>query len=361
MKKLLLLSLLLVACTAGINAQGLENVIVEKYYKSDANDATVNSVGGVLPVGSITYRVYLDMLPDYIFQSAYGDPDHECRIETSTLFFNNEDRGAVHPTFNFNYCDDNTVMLDSWLSAGAACNGRFGVLKAEDDSQGTVVNSDNVLTNTDTMIGIPLTQEDGLIVGTPEPVITVGIGTEIQVFDAQNDGTNGPVFTTNNGAWASVNGAVGPDPATNKVLIMQITTDGVFSFRLNVQIRNQLTLAVENYVADSAVGTEVAFPALIYNSTLTSIKDPSASDASFVVYPNPVQDHTTLTVSAGDAAQKASYVIYDVLGNRVMSADLGTVSGESKHDVKLSGLSSGIYFLELNIDGFKSTKKIIRN
>ena len=77
MKKLLLFTSLMVSLVGISIAQGLEGVIVEKYYISDANDATVNSVGGVLPVGSVTYRVYLDLAPDYIFQSAYGDPLHE--------------------------------------------------------------------------------------------------------------------------------------------------------------------------------------------------------------------------------------------------------------------------------------------
>lgn len=362
MKKILLLAILSFAVNSfSVAQQGLENVIVERYYKSDANDATLNSTGGVLPVGSITYRIYLDMLPDYIFQSAYGDPNHECRIETSTLFFNNEDRGAIHPTFNFNYCDDNTVMLDSWLSAGAACAGRLGILKSQDDGVGTVVNSDGILLNTDPIMGIPLTQQDGLIAGTPQSVITAGIGTEIAVFDAQNDGTNGPVFSTFNGAWATINGATGPDPALNQVLIAQITTDGVFSFSLNVQIRNQITLAVENYVANNATGAEILFPALNYISTTTSLNDQTTENPTFGIYPVPANSHATIAVNASKIQQNAKYSIYDILGNKIAEKDLGMISGISKHDLDLSAISAGIYFVELDINGFISTKKIIRN
>ncbi|MBL0341818.1 MAG: hypothetical protein IPP71_13315 [Bacteroidetes bacterium] len=294
MKKSLLLVILVIYSLTTFS-QGLENIIVEKYYISDANDATVNSSGGVLPIGSVTYRVYIDMLPDYIFQSAYGDPNHELRIETSTLFFNNEDRGAIHPTFNFSYCDDNTVMLDSWLSVGAACNGRFGIQKDQDDGVGTVVNSDGVLLNTDPLIGIPLTQQDGLIAGTPESVISVGIGTEIMVFDAQNDGTNGPLFSTLNGAWASVNGSVGPNPALNQVLLAQITTDGVFSFSLNVQIRNQTTLSVENYVAANPTGAEILFAGLNYNSTIGLGEN--TFDLALTLYPDPPKGFVTLEIT----------------------------------------------------------------
>jgi len=359
MKKFLFYALIISRFISNANAQGLENVIVEKYYISDANDATVNSTGGVLPVGSVTYRIYLDMLPDYIFQSAYGDPDHELRIETSTLFFNNEDRGAVHPTFNFNYCDDNTVMLDSWLSVGAACNSRLGILKSEDDGVATVINSDGVLQNNDPAMGIPLTQEDGLIMGTPEPVITVGIGNEIMVFDSQNDGTNGPVFSTMNGAWASVNGSVGPDPALNQVLIAQITTDGIFSFSLNVQIRNQITLAVENYVASGAMGNEILFPALNYPLNLGTSENIS-SEPSFGIYPVPSGNSITLALNAMDNSYKTSYAIYDLLGNLVMKNEMGITSGIVKHTVDLSRLNAGVYFVEMLFDDKSMVKKLIK-
>jgi len=87
---------------------GLENIIVETYYISDANDSietdAVSANPGALPVGSITYRIYADMLPGYKFQAAFGintpGDSHELRLATTTLFFNNEDRGATSPTYS---------------------------------------------------------------------------------------------------------------------------------------------------------------------------------------------------------------------------------------------------------------------
>jgi hypothetical protein len=363
MKKTLLCSAILFAGMLSVNAQGLENIIVEKYYISNANDASVNSVGGVLPVGSVTYRVYVDMLPDYVVQSIYGDPNHELRIETSTLFFNNEDRGAVHPTMGFNFLDDNTVMLDSWLSVGAACNGRFGVLKTADDGVGTIVNTDGVLQNNDPLMGIPLTQQDGILLAAtaPEPVITVGIGNDITVFDAQNDGTNGPLFSTFNGAWASVNGSAGPDPATNQVLIAQITTDGTFSFNLNIQIRNQTTFAVENYVASAATGNEIEFPALNYNSdSTTSIVQVVTETPAFSVYPNPAIEVISLVTSMHGKTYQGNYKVFDILGNMVLNGSTGLVSGTNKHQVQISNLNSGIYFIEMDFNGAKTSRKFIK-
>ena len=64
MKKIFLLAVLFSVSILS-KAQGLENIIVEKFYISDANDAAANLDGGVLPVGSVTYRIYADMLPGY--------------------------------------------------------------------------------------------------------------------------------------------------------------------------------------------------------------------------------------------------------------------------------------------------------
>jgi hypothetical protein len=215
--------------------QGLENIIVEKYYISDANDASVNDVGGVLPVGSVTYRVYVDMLPDYKMKAVFGIPGHELRIATTTLFFNNEDRGAISPTYTKPQARNHTVMLDSWISVGAACAGNFGVLKSDDDGVANNTNNDGVLQNNNIDAGIPLTLQDGMITGTPETVTTLGIDSILVIFDNTNDVANGSVFSTSNGVWSSLNGATGPIPETNRVLIGQFTTDGVFS-RLDVYV-----------------------------------------------------------------------------------------------------------------------------
>src|SRR5258705_2590220 len=146
MKKLLFSFCLVLASFFGYSQNGLECVEVEVYYISDANDSVGNDAisvaPGTLPSGSVTYRVYANMLPGYNFQAAYGVPGHELRLETTTMFYNNEDRGAISPTYTKAQARLNTVMLDTWLSVGAGCAGNFGILKNEDDGVATVVNSD---------------------------------------------------------------------------------------------------------------------------------------------------------------------------------------------------------------------------
>ncbi len=245
MKKILLSFVLIFLGVFSQAQNGLENIIVEKYYISNAADAAGSS--GILPVGSVTYRIYADMLPGYKFQMAYGNASHNLKMTTTTSFFNNEDYGSTTPNFSKTNARKNTVMLDSWLSVGAACNSNFGVMKSEDDGVANAVNLNGLLANTDPAMGIALTTQDGFLAGSPESVTMVGITTQADVF---GDGTaNGNSFILNGAAWSCLNGAVGPT-ATNRVLIAQITTDGVFHYELNIQIGTP-TGGVQNYVSSN--------------------------------------------------------------------------------------------------------------
>ncbi len=368
MKKILLgLSLIFISNRA-ISQNGLENIIVEKYYISDANDAAANTVGGVLPVGSTTYRIYVDMLPDYNFQAAFGLTGHELRLETSTLFFNNEDYGSTSPTFSKNNSRKNTVMLDSWLSVGAGCNGNFGVLKSEDNGVSTNVNnfSPLVLQNADPAAGIALTLQDGLLAVTgrsPKAVTAVGISTEIAIFNNQNDGTNGPVFSTTNGSWAALGGAKGADTVVNKVLIAQITTNGVFKFKLNIQIGTP-SGGVEQYVAENPVGNEIQIPSLIFDSSLiTDVYDNSTKTVHSVKFnPNPVTSKLNLEIvsSKPNTSTSNSFTITGVQGNTIMTHKLGALNSVYNDTIDLSSLSTGLYFITFDLDGTTITKKLIK-
>jgi len=242
----------LALCILGVFSQaqnGLEKIIVEKYYVSNAADATASD--GVLPVGSYTYRFYVDMKPGYSFQMAYGNANHNLIFHTSTGFFNNEDYGATTPNgISVTHAKSNTVMLDSWLSAGGAATGKFGVLKTS-DTDGSIGNSNGLLQNTDPKAGIPIKTEDGMMPATGAlPSITMlGLDAVIGVLDGTSNAGND--FTVNNGAWSVLGGVQGLD-TTNRVLIAQITTDGMLHYELNIQIGTP-DGGTQNYVASNPV------------------------------------------------------------------------------------------------------------
>lgn len=368
MKNIILGFFGLLICNFSQAQNGLEGLIVEKYYISNENDTTVNDVGGKLPVGSMTYRFYLDLLPGYRFQAAYGLSGHELRIETSTLFFNNEDRGDVYPSYSKGNAKDNTVMLDSWLSSGAACVGNFGVLKNEDtDSTATVENAESpqVLQNNNPVCGIPVNIQDGLQSGTPGVFGSIGIDTEIGVFGSQNDGTNGPVFSTFNGSWYCLGGSTGADTSINKVLIAQITTNGTLKYKLNVQIGTP-SGGVERYVAEQLAGdtASVLFPTL--NDSLSapsSIEDfyKTSNTATYLVFPNPVcEDVIHIRASNNSNDLKCSVSIYDSQGKLVKASQEVFISKQGS-TISVKELPSGIYFIKLEDAKQITSQKLIIN
>jgi len=340
------------------NSTGLEKVIVEKYYISDANDAAGSE--GVLPVGSVTYRIFVDMKPDYRFQTVYGVPGHTLFINTSTTFFNNEDRGGITPTFSKSQAKNNTIMLDSWLSAGTACTGNFGVMKEDDDGVETVINADGILQNDDPLAGIPLTVQDGFLAGTPCSITALGLDEEIVVFDDVSQA--GGEFIVFDGVWACLYGAVGPD-TTNKILVAQITTDGVLTFELNIQVGTP-DGGTEQFVAKDPVGLETLLPSLTYNSLYAGMENPK-ENSTFTdlvsVYPNPTKGGTTLKISTENQSSIQKYTIYNFLGSVLLTKSIENTFGNFTDKIDLSSYPNGMYFIEVTVDGNKMTKKLIKN
>lgn len=328
MKKFLIGFCLIFLALAGKAQEGMEKIIVEKYYVSDANDAANAAlVGGTLPVGSVTWRLYVDMAPDWFLVNVYGIPAHTLTMSTTTSFYNDLTNGADNPAFNSTKAKQSTTMIDSWLSTGYGCTGFKGVLKTEDDGVGTFVNSSSpkVLQNNDALsgMGIPLTTQDGLIAGTVSPVTIVGINT-----DAIGDGTViGNTIFTDNGSWysSSTTRTQGAFPSgTNRVLIAQITTDGTFHYEINVQVAKDLgggNSVAESYVASNPQTGEFSGTQFNLSSTLL---------------PGPVAPVVNITSPANNSTS--------VAGDVVVIAANATEDGGSITQVQffVDGVSVGI-------------------
>ncbi|MBK9800949.1 MAG: hypothetical protein IPP56_14900 [Bacteroidetes bacterium] len=262
MKKISILLLCILSSNA-FAQNGLRKIEVETYYVSDSNDAAYSK--GKLPVGSVTYRVYVEMLPGYRFQAVYGIPNHELKIATSTSFYNDDTYGASVPNvIPLRVVNSGLLLLDSWISVGAAAESSYGVLKSNDNGVNTLVNSSKVLQNNSKMAGISLAMQDGLVQGNPARVTAFGIDSALAMF---GHGSTANSFITTNGSWASLYGSIGPDSLhNNQVLIGQFTTDGVFSFEFNIQLGTPFG-GVENYVARNPNGTEILRKDLVFTSS----------------------------------------------------------------------------------------------
>ena len=228
-----------------IDSLALEKVIVEEYYTSNLTDYADTS-GGILPKDSRTYRIYIDMMPDYSLQLVYGDKKHDLLINTTTRFFNNKECAAL-TGFNIDAkkINNNTVALDSWLTLGAASRLHTGILKSEDADGSWLTRP-------------AFKNADGLTKGNL-PTFKV-YNLDLNFFN--NDSTAAK-FSANNGGWAALGGVKGPT-SENRVLIAQLTTNGKLSFRINIQIGTPTGGSLK-FVAKNPEGMEIKFNGLEYN------------------------------------------------------------------------------------------------
>ncbi|MBL7963112.1 MAG: T9SS type A sorting domain-containing protein [Flavobacteriales bacterium] len=241
-------TLLIVASSLTATAQyqppdpaGFEGIIVERYYVSDANDAADTDGGVGLTPGAVTYRIFVDLKPGYKFITLGGFVDHPLEIATTTSFFNNDDRGeAWGRSIPAQHLNKNTVAIDTWLTVGGASTLHWGILKDEDPDGSVVGGSNNnggsvgvpLLSNTDPSMGLPLTTSDGLLnLGTPPPDV-VSVGTAPDFLESGG----GNSYSNDNFAFAVLGSVLGPT-TSNRVLVGQFTTDGVFTFCLNVWVQ----------------------------------------------------------------------------------------------------------------------------
>lgn len=77
------------------------------------------------------------------------------------------------------------------------------------------------------------------------------------------------------------------------------------------------------------------------------------------VFPNPVNIDVTIEVNNRNAA-KLSCSITDVLGRKIISSQEMITTSQFTRKTDLSSLSTGIYFLIINIDGKQSTVKLVK-
>jgi hypothetical protein len=233
-----------------------------------------------------------------------------------------------------------------------------GVLKTE-DTDGTIGNLTGILTNNDPWAGLPImgtSGVDGLMPGTPIVPNTLGLTTELDIFDQ----TPGSSFTTNSGTVAALGGMAGVT-ADNHVLLGQFTTDGTFSFKLNVQVGTPVAGESQIFVAENPTGTE------ILDSTLTYVSSPDTANTSFVhevnkpsqsmfgVYPNPCADQLMIQRWVADG-QRADFSVYTMTGE-LMYKD---AFYSTNHKLNTSNWPAGVYMIHVSHRGQSTDLKFVK-
>jgi hypothetical protein len=297
-----------------LNAQGLDSILIERYYVSDSEDAAYSAEDETnpIPAGAVTWRFFVDMQPGYNLQTIYGNAPHPLTLSTTTSFFNNIDYGTERPGYSANNAKKGTTMIDSWLTLGSGCanSSYWGVLKSE-DTDAPFVNSKNILKNDDPTAGIPLTSQDGLLLSSNVPTASFIGNVPYSVF---GDGTpNDNQFGITDGAWYFLGGAVGPTE-NNRVLIAQITTDGDLSYQLNIQLGKDLgggNSLSELYVYSDPSGDEISGSQYKLSGVLKAVIRPPVIS---IVSPLNNSNHNTgdtLTISANASDPDGSVTLVE--------------------------------------------------
>lgn len=74
------------------------------------------------------------------------------------------------------------------------------------------------------------------------------------------------------------------------------------------------------------------------------------------LYPNPASDQVSLKMD--QAGNEINFIVYDMNGRQVMNEKLNNNSGAAHH-LNIAKLNNGVYFVNIETDGKKTTKKLI--
>jgi hypothetical protein len=239
MKHLFFLLFFATNATAILSQSGYEGLYIEQYHRTSASQNLDTNYSGSIKPGSITYRVYVDLLPGYRLQAVYGTPESPIVINSSTPFYNHASNGQTHPNIipqRSMFRD--AVMLDSWLSMGASGENTMAIPLIHDDyGLDSLLPSGLPVLNDKQKKQLAMFREkDGLKWQENLPFPTF-----FQMDSALKhlgSTTNGHTIEITNGAWASLGrGSIGLDSLTNNmILIGQFTTEGDLELKLNLMI-----------------------------------------------------------------------------------------------------------------------------
>lgn len=322
--------------------QGLDGVVLEKFYITNANDNTesMNAGAGTLTDGSTCYRIYIDMAAGYELVTVYGENTPAANkidpleISSTASFYNHEDRGETFGyTISDSRFDDNVVMLDSWFSTGRI-GSNSGVLKA-DDTDGSILSGSSAYQNVDPAFGIDPKTQDGInatassVTWSPSPGTEALIGAQ---FGNSNTNTGSLVFTDN--AVGVTTSLTGPT-ADNRVLIAQVTTAGELSYKLNVVLREVATGNSEEWVAETPQAGQFT------HSTLTLV--PNAAPTVMITAPTGGTAFTagqTISVAANAADTDGTIAGVEFSYNGMTVNDTDGTDGYTADFVATNGVSA---------------------
>ncbi len=90
----------------------------------------------------------------------------------------------------------------------------------------------------------------------------------------------------------------------------------------------------------------------------SSINELANPIPSFNMYPNPAKLSTRIDILIDHEAE-VSLKILDMSGKQIAERDYGTVLSTSTVDINTSLFNAGVYLVQLSVDGYTMTKRLV--
>lgn len=131
----------------------------------------------------------------------------------------------------------------------------------------------------------------------------------------------------------------------------------VNAFPTNLEDNSDFRLSASSVAASGADFTGPHF-----TGGFVGIQEAKANETAFMIFPNPAGNQTTLAFTTNEKAT-VSVEVYDVLGHLVSVAthNNGFEKGYNTISLNTADLSNGIYYIALDVNGKKETKKLVIN
>lgn len=173
--------------------------------------------------GLTTYRIFIDLEPDHVLQTIYGDAKHTLTLSTTTTFFNDSVHGvAFGEQLDPERLRSDSGWADSFLAFGFA-SASHKAIPLHLDTDGSILECKGQQADR--------CEQDGLVYAERVPTTM-----NMNVATGYVNSVKGGLIQTDNGGWGVLGGVKGNTPE-NLVLVAQLTTNGTLSYALNVQVR----------------------------------------------------------------------------------------------------------------------------
>ncbi|MCC6289324.1 MAG: T9SS type A sorting domain-containing protein [Chitinophagaceae bacterium] len=321
----------------------------------------------------------------YVFQLTIKDSNGKTATATVTITVNQASIITVNAG-NTQYLTlpTNTTTLDGSASTATSGIASYSWTKIGGPSSCTIVSSTSAKTVIKDLVAggytfrLVVTDKNGssdskdvIITVYPVPgTIVVNVGsTQYLTLPTNTTTLDGSASTATAGiasySWTKIGGPSSyaiVSPTSAKTVIKNLVAGG-YTFRLVVTDKNGVALNKDVIVTVNAATSNRTANTEISGNSIAAHPETEAltSEFNFKVSPNPVQSDINLIVS-GAVKGKASIIVYSLDGKALLQQEFTKDgSGTINKSVNVSKLPSGIYVVQLVVDGkYKKTLRIVK-